>query len=147
MEMSKTQVFVGVAVMLLSEGKVLMGRTGHPGKSAGFKEGWAWTLPGGKVEHSENLHSAAMRELKEETGMGAESLRLVSVGTDIVSGVHFVTIGFESERFCGNPEAKEPDKISEWRWFDLKSPPENTFTPSLSVIKNFLSGDICADGG
>ncbi len=53
----------------------------------GFPPG-AWTLPGGGVDHGESPHRAVERELYEETGLRAVTVRLVDV-----HDVHVVDIG------------------------------------------------------
>lgn len=34
----------------------------------------------------------------------------------------------------------EPNKIDEWRWFDLSDLPDNIYTPSRKEIDNYLKG-------
>ncbi len=50
----------------------------------------AWTLPGGGVDHGESPHVAVVRELYEETGLVARSVRLTDV-----HDVHVVDVGRE----------------------------------------------------
>ena len=62
-------------VVLLSEGKnvLLIRRGGHPYLGC-------WALPGGFVEPGESAADAAVRELKEETGVTAQKDDLTEIG-------------------------------------------------------------------
>jgi len=137
---------VGVGVVLLKEGKVLLGLR-HPdsqkAKNDLHGEG-TWTLPGGKVEFKENLRDTAFREVFEETGIKIqkESLEIVSISDDILGDVHYVTIGFLAKDFEGKPQVKEPEKIIKWNWFFFENLPTPLFFPSARIIKNFLKKKI-----
>lgn len=136
----------GIAVMILKEGKVLLGKRNDDPVKAGSKlhgEG-TWTLPGGKIEFQEGFEDAAFREVEEETGIRVkkERMRFISVSNDMVHDAHFITLGFLSEDFEGEPEAMEPEEITEWRWFDLNRLPSPMFFPSEKVIKNFLAREV-----
>ena len=54
---------VGVAAIVIEDGQVLLTR-----RAAGIGAG-LWDLPGGYVEYDEDLRDAALRELREETGL------------------------------------------------------------------------------
>ena len=134
----------GVGVMLLKNGKVLLGRrNSDPKKADSELHGEStWTLPGGKIHFGEKIQDAARREVKEETGIIVNKLKVVSIGNEIVHDAHFVTIGFLCEDFEGEPKVMEPDEITEWKWFSLNSLPELIYPPSLKLIKNYLNKEI-----
>lgn len=140
------KVGVGVGVMILKNGKVLLGkRHGDPKKADSELHGQGtWTVPGGKLHFGEDLKEAALRELTEETGLTAqkEDLKIISVTNDIVYDAHFVTIGFLCEKFSGEPRVMEPDEIVEWQWFDLNNLPKPIFFPSEKILKNYLAEEV-----
>jgi 8-oxo-dGTP diphosphatase len=58
-------------IILNASGRVLILRRG-PGTAEGL-----WCLPGGKVDYGDTVEEAAARELEEETGLHATSLRFL----------------------------------------------------------------------
>jgi 8-oxo-dGTP diphosphatase len=89
-----------VGVVCLRNAEVLLIRRGKPPLTG------AWSLPGGRLEWGERLEDAAMRELREETGVEAELLGLV----DVVDGlfgpdVHYVLVDYASRWLSGEPRA------------------------------------------
>lgn len=141
-----TKVGVGVGVLILRGGEVLLGLR-HTDKdkadSALHGEG-TWTMPGGSLEMGENLEDCAAREVEEETGIKIrpEDLSLISIANDRVEDAHFVTIGFLTEEFEGEAEILEPDKITEWQWFNIDKLPDSMFFPSREMIENYKDGAI-----
>lgn len=132
---------VGFGVMLLKEGKILLGkRHDDPEKAQSELEGAGkWTMPGGKLHYQETFEDGAYREVMEETGIAIdkESLRHISTTNNIVENAHFVTLGYLCEKFTGEAEVREPDEIVAWQWFDLNALPEPMYFPSKQVIDGF----------
>ena len=140
----KPKVGIGVGVVVIKEGKILLGlRHSDPEKADSELHGeGTWTMPGGKIEFGEDPHQTAVREVLEETGMRIKPSHLISVSSEKVPDAHFITLGFLCEHFEGEPKVMEPDEIVEWRWFPLNEIPENLFEPSRNVLNNYLSKRI-----
>ncbi len=139
------KVGIGIGVMLLNNGRVLLGkRNDDPNKADSLLHGeGTWTLPGGKLHFGESFEEAACREVLEETGImiDKKTLRVISITNDMVSDAHFVTIGLFAET-DDEPRVMEPDEIVEWRWFSFSALPNPIFPPSEKMIKNYLNGAI-----
>lgn len=90
-----------VGVVCLKDDKVLLIRRGSPPRQG------EWSLPGGRIEPGERLADAALRELREETGVEAELIGLV----DVVDGLfpeaarHYVLIDYAARWTMGEPVA------------------------------------------
>lgn len=70
-----------------------------------YKESWA--LPGGFVEYGETVESAAIREVKEETGLDVDLCKIVGVYSDPKRDPrgHTVTICYLAKRVGGELKA------------------------------------------
>lgn len=140
------RVGIGVGVMILQNGRILLGRRhGNPAKAGSALHGeGTWTMPGGKVEFGEELEETCIREVFEETGLTIDktSLKLISVANDKVADAHFVTLGFLCESVNGNLEVREPDEITEWGWFPINQLPQPMFFCSAEVVNNYLADKI-----
>ena len=132
---------VGFGVMLLREGKVLLGkRHDDPEKADSDLHGaGTWTMPGGKLHFGETFEEGAMRETLEEIGIKIEEkkLKVISVSNDMVEDAHFITLGFLCEDFDGEARVLEPDEITKWQWFDLDDLPTPLYFPSEKILKNY----------
>ena len=88
-----------------------------------------WALPGGFVEMDEELHTAAARELAEETGLGEVRLQQLhtfgTVGRDprgrIISVVYWGIVE------TGKMEVTAGDDAAQAKWFDIDQLPHLAF--------------------
>lgn len=136
----------GVGVMILKDGKILLGQRHHdPAKAQSDMQGQgSWTMPGGKLEFGESFEEAAKREIKEETDLDVEieDLKVISLTNDFVTTAHYVTIGLLCTNFIGEVKVMEPEVITKWEWFDLNELPTPIFNLSQKVIDNYIAGKI-----
>lgn len=140
--MGKGKIGVGFGVMLMKDGKVLLGqRHVDPDKADSELRGeGTWTMPGGKLHYQEGFEEGAAREVAEETGIRLSSAKVIAVNNDYNQHAHFVTIGLYSDDFSGEPQVLEPDEIIRWEWFGLDELPEPLFEPSKKLIANYEAG-------
>ena len=104
-----------------------------------------WSYHGGAVELGEKVEDAAVRELLEETGLRANTLRLYGVFSgegyaytypngDMVHNIDHVYI---CEDFTGEPRA-DGVEITELRWFSVFDIPENISPPVRIPLTQFM---------
>jgi 8-oxo-dGTP diphosphatase len=73
-----------------------------------------WSIPGGKMDFGETVREAALRELKEETGVEARVTRLIDVVDSVMDDTHYVLIDFEAEWISGEPVAADDADAAEF---------------------------------
>lgn len=107
-------------------------------RRAGSHGAGTWSVPGGWMEFGEESCAAALRECEEETGLQATHVKACGVTEDYfgLEGKHCITLwhrGIVAPN--SEPEVREPDKVSEFRWVSPNGPlPEPLFLP----LKHFL---------
>jgi 8-oxo-dGTP diphosphatase len=104
---------VGVGGVVIHRGRVLLVLRGHEPLRG------QWSIPGGLVELGEGLEKAVARELKEETGLVVEPVRIVKVFDRIQRNLrrvryHFVIVDY----FCRlkRGKLKPASDVLDARW-------------------------------
>ena len=138
-QQNKKKVGAGFGVMIMKDGRVLLGRRhSDPEKADSELHGeGTWTMPGGKLEYGESFEDGAKREVREETNLLLKDVKVICVNNDKNEFAHFVTVGLFSDNFSGEPRVMEPDEIVEWKWFDLDNLPTPMYFPSVKVAENY----------
>jgi 8-oxo-dGTP pyrophosphatase MutT (NUDIX family) len=91
-------------------------------------------LPGGKLDKGETPHEAAVRELKEETGIRAKSLTKLGRSQDSKRIVHRFYVEVEPDvRFWPN------DDIGSLRWYKINEVPRLRRDHNVIVAESFRS--------
>ena len=103
---------LAVSAVIFRDGKVLLVRRARsPGK--GF-----YSLPGGRVEHGESLHTALAREVDEETRLKIEILGLAGwrevLPGDSATGGHYVIMSFAARWVGREPVLNEEHDDYKW---------------------------------
>lgn len=129
--MSAVGVKLGVGVIIVRDGKVLLGKRlsahGHH----------TWGFPGGAMKYQEKARSCARRETKEETGLevlGMKEARVI-LNTLAESQEHWITHFIEAEVAPGEPQLCEPDKCAGWKWFSWTALPQPLFLPVQALYE------------
>ncbi len=80
-----------------------------------------WSLPGGRIERGEHADAAAVRELKEETGVTARIVALVDVVDAIFTSRqsgdvtrHYLLFDYAAVWISGEPVAGDDAAHAEW---------------------------------
>ena len=126
---------VGVGVLLLDPpDRVLLTLRKLP------PEAGCWSIVGGKVDFLETLEACAVREAREEAGVGIELLRLLCVTDHVLpeEGQHWVAPAYLGRVISGAASNCEPEKTREVRWFRLSGLPENLTMTARNAITSLL---------
>ncbi|MFC3572448.1 bifunctional class I SAM-dependent methyltransferase/NUDIX hydrolase [Streptomyces yaanensis] len=123
---------VGVGAILLGEQGILLGR-----HRRGTIE-----LPGGAVEAGESFEAAAVRELREETGLIARLDDVKPLGTlvDHAGGVLRVTVGALVHAWQGQPTTQPDESVGDWAWYPLDQLPDGLFVCSAQILTAWRPG-------
>jgi 8-oxo-dGTP diphosphatase len=103
--------------ILIENGKVLLVLRGREP----FKGEWA--LPGGRIEDNETAEGCCLREMKEETGLDVEIIRLTGIYSDPKRDPRLIiAAGYLVKRVGGT--VRGGDDAAEAKWFELTALPK-----------------------
>ncbi|XP_071735671.1 nudix hydrolase 1-like [Rutidosis leptorrhynchoides] len=128
---------IGVAVFLLKDNKILLGR--RLSSNIGTH---TYALPGGHLEFGESFEECAAREVMEETGLEIKNIEMLTTTNNVLSDTAHVIIIYMRALLSDphqTPQNVEPDKCEGWNWYDLNNLPEPTFGPLRAMLQGGLN--------
>lgn len=124
-------------IMFYKDGQVLMGKRAIEPRIN------TWDLPGGFIEVGETAEEGAIREALEETGLEVKISKYLGSAPDIYGETLVPTLVFCFLVEVISGEMMPQDDISELRWFDLNSTPDEVAFPTvktcLGMLKTYLA--------
>jgi 8-oxo-dGTP diphosphatase len=129
MSQAHGRVGVGIGVLVIRDGKVLLGRR------RGSHGAGSWSAPGGRLEYGESIEECARRELREETGLEAGTIEPGPYTNDVFHevGQQYLTVFVLAREATGVLDNKEPHKCDGWEWFAWTQLPTPLFAPLESL--------------
>ncbi len=124
---------IGVSIILVNKKKnILLGlrKNGHGSNT--------WGMPGGHLEYGESFSDCAKREAIEELGIDIQCHNSpFHVTNDYfrIENKHYITVFILSTYKKGIIKNMEPEKCTEWKWFNYNKLPQNLFLPVENLIK------------
>jgi 8-oxo-dGTP pyrophosphatase MutT (NUDIX family) len=148
---SHTLLVAAVIVHDEAAGRVLLLQRGAQSKFAPL----LWDLPSGKAAKGESITAAAVRELKEETGLTVEpgGLRIAGIihgawGVEAPNG--FLTVMFAARTWDGEPVNAEPRKHAQVAWWPVDGFPAQLVPDRRNAVVSYLRSPgeavVSADG-
>ncbi|WP_060206383.1 NUDIX hydrolase [Sporosarcina koreensis] len=111
-----------------------------------------YTLPGGAVESGETLEDAAIREVKEETGLNVELEGIVAVSEAFFEERrhHAVLFTFKGRIIDGEISISLPEEIEEITWMDAVTAKKHAYIPIMekeisnneTIVPYVLRGNV-----
>lgn len=142
-ENKRTKLAVDVAIFNNKE-EVLLGK-----RLA--KEGFeTWGFPGGRMQVGEKIRECAKRELREELGTDIEveitdqilGIRENNIPPNFVPHLTVILKGLVKR---GEPRIMEPNKCSEWKFFNVRDLNDYPlFSGIKEILENFSKGSVLA---
>lgn len=122
---------VGVGVIVIKDGKVLMGK-----RKGSHGEGY-WHFTGGHLELNESIEECAKRETLEEADIEIGDVKSAIFTNDIFEkeDKHYVTLFVTAKYISGEPKIMEPEKCEGWDWYDWNNLPSPLFLSVQNLLK------------
>jgi 8-oxo-dGTP diphosphatase len=128
---------VGVAVVVIKDNKILLGKD--------TRKGDVYGVPGGHWENGETLKECGVREVNEESGVKCTESDLVSVYDfyRLDKGKSYVTIGMKARYVSGELSDLAAEGRFNWDWYEPSEALKlNLFPADKVLIQRYLSGVV-----
>ena len=128
---------VGLGVLVVRDGKVLLGqRINTHGANT-------WQFPGGHMEFGESFEQTARRECMEEAGITLGPVSFLHTTNDIFEeeGKHYVTVIMQSTT-TDDPKVLEPEKCASWGWYDWNHLPQPLMKPIVHLLEDGVNPQL-----
>lgn len=127
-----------VSVLVNGESNVLLCK-----RAAGYFRGGKWCLPCGFIEFGEDYLTAAIREVKEETGLEVQIQSIISVVTNFFNpDLHTLVVVLSARAVGGELKVGDAEN-DEVRWFPAsKKLPEMAFEADTHIIHRFFETNL-----
>ena len=116
-------------IVVNANSQVLLGQ-----RKNSYKSG-LYGCPGGRLELEETLEKCAKRELFEETGLKAKTLKYLGVIRELQDGYNFIHFCYMCHEYEGEIILKEPDKCLGWSFFNQSNLPEHLLPAHAAGIR------------
>ena len=121
---------LAVGVLIERDGRMLLGRRAPGARSAG-----KWSFPAGFVDRGERVEDAAIREVREETGLAVRLDGLL--GLYSATGETVVLAVYVGTPVGGTLGAA--DDLTELAFFPFDAPPEPAFPHDTQILADWLA--------
>jgi ADP-ribose pyrophosphatase YjhB (NUDIX family) len=116
---------LAVAVVIERNGAILLGRRGPNSREPG-----RWSFPAGFVDRGESVEDAALREVREETGLSVALGALLGLYSR--RGETVVLAAYAAESVTGEPIAD--DDLDCLDWFNPELLPDMAFPHDAEIV-------------
>jgi len=120
---------VGIGAIIIQDGKILLAKRGsEPGRGK-------WSVPGGVVELGEKLERTVIREVKEETNLDVDVVRLIDAVNNIVHDsngrlhFHFVILDYLTKLKGGTLQSSSD--VLDTKWIGVEEAEDYDITETL----------------
>lgn len=127
-----SQPIVGIGAIIVQDGKILLAKRGsEPGKGK-------WSVPGGLVELGEKVEKAVVREVKEETNLDVEVVRLIDAVNNIIQDsngklrFHFVILDYLTKLKGGTLQSSSD--VLDTKWVRLEEAEDYDLTDTFRAF-------------
>jgi 8-oxo-dGTP diphosphatase len=145
MSRNRHRTIIDVHVLLIRDGKILLGQR----QGTGYADG-QWHMPSGHVEAGESARDGLVREATEEIGilLDPADLRLVhTMHRGHPDEEARLGLFFEATAWHGEPTNREPHKCAELRWFPLDALPDDIVAYPRVALDHYRAREPYAEIG